>query len=56
MRREEPRAEDIRKPKKKEPVHICYECGKTINPGEPVEHIVTKRWTQIWIHQKCIRR
>lgn len=42
--------------KKKEPVHICFECGKAIFPGDPAEHIVTRRRTQIWIHRKCIGR
>ena len=42
------------KAERKEEIHICRECGKATMAGEPAEHIVTKRRTELWFHQKCI--
>lgn len=41
--------------KKKEEIHICRECGKAIMTGDPAEHIITKRRTQLWFHRECKR-
>lgn len=42
------------KAEKKEPIRICYECGKEILPGDPAEHVVTRRRTELWFHRRRV--
>lgn len=47
--------EDMKRQKEKKPeTHICYLCGKLIEPEEKYVYIRTRRRTEMWIHRSCI--
>ena len=43
-----------RQKEKKPETHICYLCGKLIEPEEKYEYVRTRRRTEMWIHRSCI--
>lgn len=34
-------------------IHICYICGKNIQPIDE-EFVETRRDTKIWVHRECV--
>ena len=43
-----------RQKEKKPETHICYLCGKLIEPEEKYVYIRTRRRTEMYIHRVCI--
>lgn len=43
-----------RQKEKKPETHICYLCGKLIEPEEKYVYIRTRRGTEMYIHRACI--
>ncbi len=43
-----------RQKEEKPETHICYLCGKLIEPEEKYEYVRTRRRTEMWIHRSCI--
>lgn len=51
----EKKDESMKRQKEKKPeTHICYLCGKLIEPEEKYEYVRTRRRTEMWIHRSCI--
>lgn len=44
-----------KKKDKKPEIHICYICGKEIDPGTPTEYVQTRRRSKLWMHRGCAR-
>lgn len=44
------------KKEEKPETHICYLCGKEIDPDERFEFIQTRRKTKLYIHAKCMEQ
>lgn len=51
----EKRDERMKRQKEKKPeTHICYLCGKLIEPEEKYVYNRTRRGTKMYIHRACI--
>lgn len=51
----EKRDENVKRQKEKKPeTHICYLCGKLIEPEEKYVYIRTRRRTEMYIRRVCI--